>query len=92
MSTYERCKVICDRERRSLWEYLCFVLVPLKRLNKEAIEIADSHGVGDSLVWYYRINATGALAEHEKKCWKNYYFSIAWGLKCDQQGMLLLPV
>ena len=36
---------------------------PLKKLNKRAIKIADSHG-GDSSVWYYRIDATGALAEH----------------------------
>ena len=36
-----------------------FEFFPLKRLNKRAIEIAGSHG-GDSLVWYYRIDATGA--------------------------------
>ena len=30
---------------------LCFEFFPLKRLNKRAIEIADSHG-GDKSVWY----------------------------------------
>ena len=60
MSTYERCKVICDRERRSLWEYLCFVLVPLKKLTTEAIEIADSHEGKATARSGYRIDATGA--------------------------------
>ena len=34
--------------------------LPLKRLNKRAIKIADSLEYGDSSVWYYRIDATGA--------------------------------
>ena len=44
-STYERCELnVIAKEGASLWEYLCFELVPLKKLTTEAIKIADSHG------------------------------------------------
>ena len=63
--------------------------VPLKRLNKRAINIADSHG-GDSSVWYYRIDATGAvLAGHgrRKVGWDDRWESsrLVWSMGCNEE-------
>ena len=59
MSTYERCKVECDRGRK---KFVAPEHGPLKKLNKEAIEFADSHGAATTRSGTG--SETEALAEH----------------------------
>ena len=54
---------MCDRgKKEASWSLWRRSLVPLKKLNKKAINVADSHG-GDSSVWI-QDRCDWSLAEH----------------------------